>query len=748
MDRSSKRQRRDIDYVYPFDASLLVPLPPFIEAGSGLTVEGTKLAINYTNPITAKNDALGLKIGEGLALDQNGNLTASASAVTVLPPLASRPEGITLAYGNGLDMQDSALVVKASSPLFADESGVGLRVSAPLADFGGSLSVSTGDGLTITDSALTASVQAPLVFKTGAISIDTSAGLYVQDGKLSLQTVAPLLAADAGLQLSYGGTLEVQGSALDVKLKQDGGLDKTGGLNVKTGPGMEVTAAGLAPKAVPPLQLSDDGISLKYRDPIGVDTDSLYLKIGSGLQVDESGQLAAVNSAAVTASPPLSVTDGNVALAYGAGLQLETNKLTVKAQGPISVSEALGIGLDTDLGLEIRQDKLTVKTVAPILATGPGIALSYTDGLEVSGSALRVKLSATGALKFDGGLAVKYNAPISADASGLKLDVAPPLRIRNNQLQMTTAFPLTVANQAITLNLDPPLRNGTNNKLQVAVQAPMAILNSALALRYSTDFAVESTNNSLVVKLQNDSGIDKNHLGLKVNTTAPLNTRGNIVELKYSTQDFQLDSSGALKLLPKFQSSPFVYADYGNEGLNEKVAVFVKGKDWNTCFVRPYISVNWGGGTVNGILRMRIVGTDFANMNTTDPIQFGLVFDPESSITQSPPLKHVIPSEPVSLTKLQPSNFYVPYSKSFETLPYTSSELLWQLPIVVHAYTKSYKSFPSSTIYLSTIYKDSKVMLYFACDILLQASANFFQTPGNEIIVVSAPFSYSGLQYN
>ncbi|AII22579.1 fiber 1 [Lizard adenovirus 2] len=202
--KRAKRQGSP-DPIYPFGDQTPAPLPPFLNAGSGLTASGLSLSVQTADPLTLTLGGVGLKLGEGLSL-VDGKLT-SGDSVAVEAPLHKTGKTISLSADASLEVTTSdQLSVKTVNSLSKTDAGIGLKTPVPplklndsgqltlqtgpgLKTIGETLQVPVGVGISINNSgALESYPLAPLRWdgSSKSLILDYGPGLTIVNGKLQV----------------------------------------------------------------------------------------------------------------------------------------------------------------------------------------------------------------------------------------------------------------------------------------------------------------------------------------------------------------------------------------------------------------------------------------------------------------------------------------------------------------------------------------------------------------------------------
>lgn len=245
----------DFDPVYPYETPPLNIMPPFYST-DGFVEQPTS--------------TLALKLGAGLNFDSDGALEATSVATNVQTPL-EYDGALKLKTGDGLEVVNTALVVKTISPVVLTSSAVGLSTAAPLA--------------LDADNALTVGVSSPITINTNKLALETEGYFNVNAaGKLSLTT---------------GNGLVAQNNALSAVVQQP----------------LQLGTSGISLNATAPLSASGASLSLTTGDGLEVTSDTLKVKIGTGLSFS-NGALTVSSSSGSTSGSSSGVYIYNYQLAF------------------------------------------------------------------------------------------------------------------------------------------------------------------------------------------------------------------------------------------------------------------------------------------------------------------------------------------------------------------------------------------------------------------------------------------------
>lgn len=191
------KEESKLSLVYPFNADNIVPMPPFINLGDGLSINNLGLSVNTSKPINIKNNAVSLSYGTGLTLNEAGELISQYSAA-VEPPLSLKDGSINLNYKSPLTVSDASLNLKIDSSLKIDND---------------KLIINTTDGLKTTEQGLTLQVGQGLTLKTDGINLSVTDGLEIQNNNVKVKSILPLKTSTNGIEIQYNDN--------DFKIEED-----------------------------------------------------------------------------------------------------------------------------------------------------------------------------------------------------------------------------------------------------------------------------------------------------------------------------------------------------------------------------------------------------------------------------------------------------------------------------------------------------------------------------------------------
>lgn len=416
------------DPVYPFGSQHVVPMPPFMEPGNGLEVNGLKLGVNIADPITPNfTGALTLKLGAGLSLNANGALTSNSFAKTQPPLSINSSDELILNIGTGLQ-------VSSSGELEAVGGLTSLSATAPLQLNNDVISLLYSGGLKRTGNSLELNIEAPFQISNGMLSIKLGNGLILQGGLLTPNVAAPLIVSNNALGLNFGSGLQLV----------NGVLTATGG-----GTGPPPTTYTFQP----PLVDQNGVISLDLQNPITLTGGSLGLQLSPQLGVNASGELTPLytfSSPLTTQSdgttvglgldPPFKTGGGNLQLDMGAGLLVDGGKLATSVVAPLTYNaDAIALNISDDFSLNSQGAlRSTFAFLTPLVAN------QYASGSRL--------------------VTLTYTAPFYNDSNlGLSLKIGNGLSlvgdtlVANTGSTVTTKNPLEMINSVIGLKYAPGL---------------------------------------------------------------------------------------------------------------------------------------------------------------------------------------------------------------------------------------------------------------------------------------------------
>ncbi|CAZ68007.1 unnamed protein product [Simian adenovirus 26] len=235
---SKKRARVDdgFDPVYPYDAdnAPTVPFinPPFVSSDGFQEKPLGVLSLRLADPVTTKNGAVTLKLGEGVDLDDSGKLIANTVSKAIAP----------------LSFSNNTISLNMDTPLYTKDGKLSLQVSPPLnilrSTILNTLALAFGSGLGLSGSALAVQLASPLTFDDkGNIKITLDRGLHVTTGNAIESNISwakgikfedGAIAANIGKGLEFGTSSTVTGvdDAYPIQVKLGSGLsfDSTGAI--------------------------------------------------------------------------------------------------------------------------------------------------------------------------------------------------------------------------------------------------------------------------------------------------------------------------------------------------------------------------------------------------------------------------------------------------------------------------------------------------------------------------------------
>nr|WUR08048.1 long fiber [Rhesus adenovirus 71]WUR08072.1 long fiber [Rhesus adenovirus 72]WUR08096.1 long fiber [Rhesus adenovirus 73] len=364
-----KRTRIDEDFnpVYPYDPPY-APLMPFITppftSSDGLQEKPLGvLSLNYKDPITTQHGSLTLKLGNGLNINNQGQLTATAGEVE--PPLTNTNNRLAIAYSEPLTVKNNRLTLSHSAPLTIANDSLGIQVSQPM-----------------------------FINANNQLALRADAPLSTSTGSLRLQCAAPLGLAEQTLKLLFSNPLYLQGNFLTLAIERPLSVTAGGLLSMQLDPPLKPSSTGLGLSTTAPLAVTNGNLSLTVKRPFIVQENSLYLDFRAPLRLFNSEPQLGVNF-----TPPLSVRQEALSLDTGDGLQVALNKLTLKlgrdlqyengaaavklsTAPPLQYTSQLQLNLGAGLRLgALRQLTVDFNENKGLIWSGNQLATSLGDGL-------------------------------------------------------------------------------------------------------------------------------------------------------------------------------------------------------------------------------------------------------------------------------------------------------------------------------------------------------------------------------
>lgn len=355
-----KRARivEDFNPVYPYDTpnAPAVPFitPPFTSSDGLQEKPPGILSLNYKDPIATKNGALTLKLGSGLDINDEGELTSNLDSIT--PPLFKENKTMGLAFNDPLTLQNNQLVVAYTSPLTLQHGKIALQYGSPLTLNNDKLTLNFNAPLTDINHTLSLRFAQPLfVNNYNELAFSAEAPLNTAAGTLRLQSAAPLGIADSTLRVLYSSPLYLQNNFLTLAIERPLAITSQGKLTLQVSQPLKLEDNSLAVSVTSPIKVVDSSIGLASNPPFTVDDSGLSLSTGDGLTVSNSklqvnigaglhfsnGAITA-SGTVLTASLPLVFSNNQLSLNIGGGLRYST---TYKS---IAVKYDIFKGLDID----------------------------------------------------------------------------------------------------------------------------------------------------------------------------------------------------------------------------------------------------------------------------------------------------------------------------------------------------------------------------------------------------------------
>ena len=355
-----KRARLEDDFnpVYPYEHynPLDIPFitPPFASSNGLQEKPPGVLSLKYTDPLTTKNGALTLKLGTGLNIDENGDLSSDAS-VEVSAPITKTNKIVGLNYTKPLALQSNALTLSYNAPLNVVNNNLALNVSQPVT-----------------------------VNANNELSLLIDAPLNADTGTLRLQSAAPLGLVDKTLKVLFSSPLYLDNNFLTLAIERPLALSSN---------------RAVALKYSPPLKIENENLTLSTGGPFTVSGGNLNLATSAPLSVQN-------NSLSLGVNPPFLITDSGLAMDLGDGLALGGSKLIINLGPGLQTSNgAITLALDAALPLQYKNNQLQLRigSASALIMSGVtqtlNVNASTSKGLAIENNSLVVKLG--NGLRFD-----------------------------------------------------------------------------------------------------------------------------------------------------------------------------------------------------------------------------------------------------------------------------------------------------------------------------------------------------------
>ncbi|AIA22368.1 fiber [California sea lion adenovirus 1] len=165
--------------VYPYDVKRINLMPPFFNNHGFIEGPAGVLSLNIAPPMDFdEKKQLTLKLGDGLGVNNSGELTSVNPKLNVNPPLKYIKNALSINLGNGLKESNEALSIKSQVPLEVNEQGISLKCAPELTTENGKLKLNVGNGL---------------IIKENKVQINYGEGLEIKNSQLvSISKPLPL----------------------------------------------------------------------------------------------------------------------------------------------------------------------------------------------------------------------------------------------------------------------------------------------------------------------------------------------------------------------------------------------------------------------------------------------------------------------------------------------------------------------------------------------------------------------------
>ncbi|BCZ16711.1 fiber protein [Aviadenovirus bubonis] len=581
--------------------------------------------------------------------------------------------------------------------------------------------------------------------------LDPDGPLYNNEGKLSIRLQQPIAEINKSVGLLMDNTLGVN---------RDGQL----GLKVSSGQGIQVTAEGLSVmtdnKSITFNENGQIQVHVDSEGPLEVTDEGLNVKVDTTtIEVDDSWKLA------VKLDPQEPIDSGPE------GLRLNIDDTMLVAEDSDTGLYELGVHLNAEgpitadtNGLDLEIDPKSLQNEQINGATALAVKLVPDGGLITTESGIKTNVDNTSVLIDNNTLKVKLttNGGLSAPGTGLKVNVDDQSISNNNgtlEVKLDPAGHIKKGASGLSVNSDivevdptgPIYKTSNGLNLRVEENSGLEIISEP-----ARDDTFAESAYALSTKLGN--GLTVASESITVTASPPLTVTSSGVGLEYDESAFTVQNN-KLALIKNPNPFPEIcYAEFGDPANNQGNMAFYENVTWNKCVVRPFITLTWLGSTVVGMMKLKVISSDFELNSTAEkpPIVFSFVLDTEGQLAQSPKITKKVPDTQATLNRIRPSNLYINDSVAFSTLqtsPYfvKPAQLKWFTPITFKPKkTGEYQDLKLSTIRISSMTVEDRAILYFHVEIDANyaAGTSFFKPPSSDKILecVEISFSYSGLR--
>lgn len=362
----------DFDPVYPYGKRPLNIIPPFYSTNGFVEAPTATLSLKLANPVEfTSNGSIGLKLGGGLLINQNGELESQTITSTVNPPLSQTNGGLNLSYGNGLALDNNALIVSTTDPIVSSSNGLSLNV---------------GDGLEVSSN--------------GSLQAFISSGLQIVNRAIKLKVHEPLnLNETTGeLQCAVGGGLTVSNNAITANVHEPLNIDSTTQkIQLRVGDGINVTNGALIARLGPGLTFENGNIKINITNPFTFTNNALNLNIGAGLHVENSQLKPKIGNGLVITS------DNNLESNIGDGLWFNNGRIQVNLNSGAKgiVFENSGLKFNYGNGLQLNSNnEIEVNLSNGLTFTANSIQANLGSGLTFD-SSNRIQVNLGSGITFD-----------------------------------------------------------------------------------------------------------------------------------------------------------------------------------------------------------------------------------------------------------------------------------------------------------------------------------------------------------
>ncbi|AAD09736.1 fiber protein [Bovine adenovirus 3] len=348
-----------------------------LSLGPGLTQASNALTLSLGNGLEFSNQAVAIKAGRGLRFESSSQ--ALESSLTVGNGLTLTDTVIRPNLGDGLEVRDNKIIVKLGANLrfengavtagtvnpSAPEAPPTLTAEPPLRASNSHLQLSLSEGLVVHNNALALQLGDGMEVNQHGLTLRVGSGLQMRDGILTVtpsgtpiepRLTAPLTQTENGIGLALGAGLELDESALQVKVGPGMRLNPVEKyVTLLLGPGLSFgqpanrTNYDVRVSVEPPMVFGQRGqLTFLVGHGLHIQNSKLQLNLGQGLRTDP-----VTNQLEVPLGQGLEIADeSQVRVKLGDGLQFDSQARITTA--PNMVTETLWTGTGSNANVTWR----------------------------------------------------------------------------------------------------------------------------------------------------------------------------------------------------------------------------------------------------------------------------------------------------------------------------------------------------------------------------------------------------------